>query len=151
LWGYVVFIWFTMQFHMWPLGVRMDKFTLWGLLRNSFLATFKYPTLSLILGLIIGLFFLLSGLLSFLPIVIFGMSYHALVGNKALNLVLEREQVKQQSNPVEEGENHFAIDAKPLPPKPEPEAKPFTTRNAPEGVRRRGSVETPGEETSPKL
>lgn len=151
LWGYVVFIWFTMQFHMWPLGVRMEKFSLWGLLRNSFLATFKYPVLSLVLGFVVGLFFLLSGIISFLPIVIFGMSYHALVGNKALNLVLEREQVKQQNQPVEEGENPFAIDAKPLPSKPEPRARPFTTRNTPQGVRRRGSVETPGEEKTSKL
>jgi hypothetical protein len=153
LWGYVVFIWFTMQFHMWPLGVRMEKFSLWGLLRNSFLATFKYPILSLVLGAVIGVFFLLSGLLSFLPIVIFGMSFHALVGNKALNLVLEKEQVKHQNQPVSESESPFQItETAPLPPKPEPEAKPFSTRNAPQGVRRRGSVEkTPGEESSSKL
>lgn len=152
LWGYVVFIWFTMQFHMWPLGLRMEKFSLLGLLRNSFLATFKYPVLSLVLGIVVGIFFLLSGLVSFLPLVIFGISYHALVGNKALNLVLEKEQVKQENSPASEGENPFAIEAAPLPPPPpEPEAKPFTTRNAPSGVLRRGGVEKSGEETSPKL
>ena len=151
LWGYVVFIWFTMQFHMWPLGLRMEKFSLLGLLRNSFLATFKYPVLSLVLGLVIGLFFLLSGLVSFLPIVIFGMSYHALVGNKALNLVLEKEQVKQENAPAGEGENPFQIEAAPLPPAPEPETKPFSTRNAPQGVLRRGGIDKTGEESSSKL
>lgn len=151
LWGYVVFIWFTMQFHMWPLGLRMEKFSLLGLLRNSFLATFKYPVLSLVLGLVVGLFFLLSGLVSFLPIVIFGMSFHALVGNKALNLVLEKEQVRQENSPAREGENPFQIEAAPLPPPPEPEDKPFTTRNAPQGVLRRGGVEKTGGESSSKL
>lgn len=152
LWGYIVFIWFTMQFYMWPLGLRMEKFSLIGLLRNSFLATFKYPVLSLVLGFVVGLFFLLSGLISFLPIVIFGMSYHALVGNKALNLVLEKEQVKQENAPAGEGENPFHIDAAPLPPPPpEPEPKPFTTRNAPRGVLRRGRTEKSGEESSSKL
>jgi hypothetical protein len=154
LWGYVVFIWFTMQFYMWPLGLRMEKFSLLGLLRNSFLATFKYPVLSLVLGFVVGLFFLLSGLISFLPLVIFGISYHALVGNKALNLVLEREQVKQEKSVAGEGENPFAIEAAPLPPPkpaPEPEAKPFTTRNAPQGVLRRSGMEKSGEESSSKL
>jgi len=153
LWGYVVFIWFTMQFHMWPLGLRMEKFSLLGLLRNSFLATFKYPVLSLVLGFVVGLFFLLSGLVSFLPLVIFGISYHALVGNKALNLVLEREQVKQENSPASEGENPFAIEAAPLPPPPvtETEPKPFTTRNAPQGVLRRGGIEKSGEESSSNL
>lgn len=139
IWGYVTFIWFTMQFHMWPLAVRMEKFGIWGLLRNSFLATFKYPVLSLVLGVIVGVFFLASGLLSFLPIVIFGMSFHALVSNKALNLVLEKEQVRAASQPAEEGERPFQITQEPLPPPaPEPEAKPYSTRNAPQGVLSRG-------------
>jgi hypothetical protein len=145
LWGYVVFIWFAMQIHLWPLAVRMEKFGLWGLLRNAFLASFKYPVLSLVLGLVLGLFFLLSGFLSFLPIVVFGMSFHALVSNKALNLVLEKEQVRLNNQPANSEGGAFQITESPLPPPPpEPEAKPFSTRNTPLGVRKRGRIETPG-------
>jgi hypothetical protein len=143
LWGYVGFIWFAMQIHLWPLAVKMEKFGLWSVLRNSFLATFKYPILSMVLGMALSLFFLLSGLLSFLPVVIFGMSFHALVSNKALNLVLEREQARADSQP-KEGESPFQITEAPLPPPPsEPEAKAFSTRNTPQGVLRRGTVDTP--------
>ncbi len=140
LWGYVGFIWFTMQLHLWPLAVRMEKFSLWGLVRNAFLATFKYPVLSLVLGLVLGLFFLASGLVSFLPLVIFGLSFHALVSNKALNLVLEKEQVRVNSQPKEDGESPYRITESPLPPPPPvSEAKAFSTRNTPAGVRRRGA------------
>lgn len=146
LWGYVVFIWFAMQIYLWSLAIRMEKFGLWGVLRNAFLASFKYPVLSLVLGLVLGLFFLLSGLLSFLPIVIFGMSFHALVSNKALNLVLEKEQVRLSRQPANSVESPFQITESPLPPPPpEPAAKPFSTRNTPQGVRKRGTIKTPGE------
>lgn len=144
LWGYMAFIWFTMQFHLWPLAIRIEKFSIWGVLRNAFLATFKYPVLSLVLGTLVGIFFLLSGLLSFLPLVIFGISFHALVSNKALQLVLEKEQARVSNKPADEADSAFKITEAPLPPPPPaPEVKPFTTRNAPQGVRRRGKIETP--------
>lgn len=151
LWGYVAFIWFTMQFHLWPLAVRMEKFSIWGLLRNAFLASFKYPVLSLLLGLVVGLFFLASGLLSFLPLVIFGLSFHALVSNKALALVLEKEQVRVGNQTKDESENPYRITESPLPPPPEPVAKAFSTRNTPQGVRRRGAIDTPDKQPPAKL
>jgi hypothetical protein len=94
LWGYITFAWFCMQLYLWPMAIRTEQFRLDGLLRNAFLATFKYPALSLIIGLATGLFFLIATLAAFLPIILFGMGYYALVSNHALRIVLQKEQAR---------------------------------------------------------
>lgn len=45
VWVYFTFVWFTLQIYMWPLALRMEEFKVGLLLRNSALATFKYPFL----------------------------------------------------------------------------------------------------------
>jgi uncharacterized membrane protein YesL len=136
---FALFIWFTMQMYMLPLVVRMEKLTVKGLLRNTLLANFKYPALSLILGAVLALLMIASLQVAFVPVIIIGMAFYALVANKALSAVLERER------------NHTAVaenarvplgttleDVADVPEKePEPEAI-YSTRNAPPGVKRRG-------------
>ncbi len=133
LWFYLAFIWFSMQIYMWPLAVRMEPFRPIGLLRNTFLATFKYPLLSLILGIFVAATFVLSSLLGFVPVVLFGVGYYAIIGNKALALVLAKEKERASSN----SNSTYRVEATALPAKTEAAAV-FSTRSAPPGVKRRG-------------
>ncbi len=143
VWGYIAFSWFCMQLYIWPLAVRMDKFKLGGLLRNAFLGAFKYPILTLILSVVMGAFFVVSYLLAFLPVILIGMTYYAIISNKALTVVLEKEQERlERLKNNGEDSPPFQVDVPPL-PELEPEEKPvFTTRNTPPGVKRRGISET---------
>ena len=141
LWAYIVFTWFVMQLYLWPLAVRMEQFKLVGVFRNTLLATFKYPVLSLTLGLIVGVIFLASSFIGYLPIMLFGIAFHGLVGNKALSTIVAREQ-SQVAAQGGDGTvvGPYQVDVPPLPPIIEPAPEPtYTTRNTPPGVKRRGS------------
>lgn len=138
LWGYVAFMWFTMQIYMWPLAVRLEKVTLGSLLRNSFLATFKYAGVTLIVGLFMAILLYLSLWVSFLPVILIGMAYYAVVCNKAVTLVLEREATRIAT--AGDKPSPYQVEIPPLPSKPDDaaEAAFYTTRNAPPGVKKRG-------------
>ncbi len=140
LWVYLVFSWFVAQLYLWPLAVRMEPFTLRGLLRNTFLSTFKYPVISLLVGGLMTALLFASYLLGFLPVILFGMVFHALVSNQALTAVVEREN--QRAEALKEqglGASNYQVEV-PLLPVAEPEPDPlYTTRNAPPGVKRRGN------------
>jgi len=92
LWVYVLLVWLTMQLYLWPLALRMEQLKIGLLLRNTALATLKYPFYSLLMTLFLLILAVISFLLGFVPTVIFGAAFHILVSNKALTAVLEREQ-----------------------------------------------------------
>ncbi|HEX2915237.1 MAG TPA: DUF624 domain-containing protein [Chloroflexia bacterium] len=142
LWGYIAFTWFCMQLYLWPLTERMEEFRISLLLRNLVLATFKYPFFTLVIGVVMALFFALSFWLSFLPLIIFGMGYHALVSNRALSVVLQQERNKANTIEQQGGTaSNYQVDVPPLPEKKQPEEDAiYSTRNAPPGVKRRGSI-----------
>ena len=141
LWAYISFIWFCMQLYLWPLAVRMEQFRLGIWLRNAFLAAFKYPALTLIVGLVMAIFFFVSFLVAFIPVVVFGMGYHALVSNRALSVVLVKERERAEALQKKGEQSSYAVDVPPL-PEPETPSRPvYSTRNAPPGVKRRGTSE----------
>lgn len=139
IWGYVAFVWFTMQIYLWPLAVRMEKVRVGGLLRNAFLASFKYPGQTLVLGVVLAIIIAVSILLAFLPLIMFGMVYITIVSNKALTTVLRREQERATAK-TEGGGNAspYQVDVPLLPEKDLEKEPSFSTRNAPPGIKKRG-------------
>lgn len=141
LWAYITFAWLCLQFYLWPLAIRMEQFRLGIWLRNALVAAFKYLGFTSILGLVMAIFFFVSFLLAFIPVVVFGMSYHALISNRALSVVLEKERERAEALEKKGEQATYAVDVPPL-PEPEAPSRPvYSTRNAPPGVKRRGTSE----------
>ncbi|MEI7554115.1 hypothetical protein [Candidatus Chlorohelix sp.] len=94
IWLWLIFFWLVLQVSLWPMALRIEnRFSLRLLFRNSLLATFKYLFFTLIIGLVLGIILFGSYYLLFLPTVLFGMSYHTLVSNNALQAILDKEKL----------------------------------------------------------
>ncbi len=138
LWVYLLVVWFTMQIYMWPLALRMEKLKIGLLLRNSALATFKYPFFSLLIALFLLLLLAASFFSRFIVTVIIGATFQAIVCNKAVAAVLEQEQLRQEQ---QLGRAGLAMEVPPPLHAEEEilESKPVPTVNTPPGVTRRST------------
>ena len=83
------FVWLMMQLFVFPLAVRSQT-SLVVLYRNALIATFKYPSLSLPLLLSVVVLALLASV-TIVVMMLFGFSLLALISNRALSAILERE------------------------------------------------------------
>lgn len=154
IWAYIILVWFTMQIYMWPLALRMEKLKPWLLLRNSALATFKYPFFSILLGLFLLALLVASFFTAFIITVIVGTAYHTIVCNKALDVVLNAEE--ERSGKEKEGSMAAALALEVPPPLPKVEftekveSEQAPTVNTPPGVKRRGESITRSVKTEEK-
>jgi hypothetical protein len=106
IWLYLGAMWLIMQMYVWTQAVRGDEFKLKQIFRNALLATFKYSQFSLPLGIIyfavlIGLAFVIG----VIPIIFAGGIMFAMLGNRAWNAILERENQLAERNKASGSEN----------------------------------------------
>lgn len=142
IWLYLAVVWFTFQIYMWPLALRMEKLKIGLLLRNSALATFKYPFFGLVLALFLLLLLILSFFTAFVVTIIFGAVFQALVSNRALGVVLEQEEARstgQNSTTVTGLAMNVPPPLEKKAPAPEEVTEAIPTRNTPVGVKQRGT------------
>jgi hypothetical protein len=108
LWLWLIFFWLVLQVSLWPMALSIEnRLSLRLLFRNSLLATFKYLFFTLLIGVVLGIILCGSYYLLFLPTVLFGMSYHTLVSNNALQAILDREKltIESKASDNEKGES----------------------------------------------
>jgi hypothetical protein len=92
IWIYVGAVWLIMQMYVWAQAVRGDEFRLGTILRNALLVTFKYPQFTFPIGIIyFGVMIGLAVLIGVIPLIFMGAIFQAMLGNRAWNAVLERE------------------------------------------------------------
>ncbi|NWJ45219.1 MAG: hypothetical protein HXX08_04990 [Chloroflexi bacterium] len=108
LWLWLIFFWLVLQVSLWPMAISIEnRLSLRLLFRNSLLATFKYLFFTLLIGIVLGIILCGSYYLLFLPTVLFGMSYHTLVSNNALQAILDKEKltIESKASDNEKGES----------------------------------------------
>lgn len=145
-WLYIIIAWLLYQLYLWPLAIRMEpdgKLPFLLLLRNAALATFKYLGFSLIIGVVMVVLLALYFVLAFVPLVLFGMVLQTLFSNRAVKVVLVRENERQAKV-----SGSMAINVPEDLPTLEAELGTGTesasqvVRNAPPGVTQRGTSTT---------
>jgi uncharacterized membrane protein YesL len=139
LWVYLTLLWFMMQIYLWPLVLRMETLKVFLLLRNSVLATFKYPAFTFILTLFLLALLIGSFYTAFVLHVLAAMALQAIISNKALLEVLERERGRSETAalPIDVPPPLEKIQRVEDLPESALEHEPVPTRNAPDGVKRR--------------